>query len=122
MEQKSKVVKSSEIIIKVGLDDKQMPVSIEWKASDDPMGAKLRPCKAMLISLFEAGDLSTAGLDLWTTDMQIIEMDRMMYQTFRRLADTYQKSTNNVELATDIQRFTQYFGEQTEILEREDGE
>ncbi len=118
MNENNNVSKTSEILIKVGLDDKQMPVSIEWQASDDPMGARLRPCKAMLVSLFESGELSTAGLDLWTNDMQIIEMDRLMYQTFRRLADTYRRATNNTELAADIQRFTQYFGEQTEIIEK----
>ena len=55
-------------------------------------------------------------MDLWTKDMQVNEMDRFFFQTLRALADTYFKATQNAQMATEFQRFVQYFGEKTEIL------
>jgi hypothetical protein len=34
------------------------------------------------------------------------------------MADTYYKATQNAQLASDMQRFVQYFGEQTEIISK----
>jgi hypothetical protein len=48
--------------------------------------------------------------------MQVLEMDRMVYQTIRALADTYFKATQNTELANQMQQFAQFFGEQVEII------
>jgi hypothetical protein len=48
--------------------------------------------------------------------MQVVEMDRFVFQTLRSLADTYQRATNNNNLASAMQGFAEYFGEQTDIL------
>jgi len=39
-----------------------------------------------------------------------------MYQTLRGLADTYRNATNNSKLANDMQKFVEYFGQETEII------
>jgi len=111
----SKVNKWSEINIKVGLSGTNVPEEIIWDATD-AQGQNAQPCKAMLLSLFDKDHLDTIKLDLWTTEMQVIEMDRFMYQTLKALSDTYYKATNNSELAGAMQQFAQYFGEKTEIL------
>jgi gliding motility-associated protein GldC len=111
-----KVSKSSNILIKVGLDEKNVPVKMEWHAEDNPNSKTPQECKAMLLSLFDKDHKDTIKIDLWTTEMQVQEMDRFFYQTLRALADTYQRATQNNDLAADIQKFTQYFGEQTEIV------
>jgi len=46
----------------------------------------------------------------------VMEMDRFVYQMVRSLADTYYRATNNADLANEMQRFAQYFGEKTEII------
>ena len=115
----SKPAKTSQLRITIGLDDKNVPTSIEWDADDRPKGSKPLPCKAMLLSLFERETLDTMKIDLWTTEMQVNEMDRFFFQTLRALADTYFKATQNREMAVDMQRFVQYFGEKTEILKKE---
>jgi len=46
-------------------------------------------------------------------------MDRFVYQALKSMGDTYHKATNNTKLANDIQRFAQYFGEETEIIKKE---
>lgn len=109
------VQQEKSIEIKVGLDKEQTPVAIRWRAQDDPSGEK--EAKAMLVSFFDAENKDTLKIDLWTNEMQVIEMDRFLYQTLRGLADTYFKATQNADLATDMQRFVQYFGEKTGIIQ-----
>ena len=70
----------------------------------------------MLLSLFDRDHLDTLKIDLWTKDMQVSEMDRFFYQTFRAMCDTYYRATQNGNMANDMQRFTQYFGEKTEVI------
>lgn len=110
--------KTSQLRITIGLDEKNVPISIDWDADDRPDGSAAVPCKAMLLSLFERESLDTMKIDLWTNDMQVNEMDRFFFQTLRALADTYFKATQNRELAVDMQRFVQYFGEKTEIVSK----
>ncbi|MFN7266585.1 MAG: gliding motility protein GldC [Bacteroidota bacterium] len=114
MEQ-NEVVKSSDITLRVGLDAENVPVKIEWGASDRNNGA-LEECKAMAIALFDKEHRDTLRIDLWTKEMQVIEMDRFMYQVLRSLSQTYLKATQNKELAEEMARFAHYFGEKTEIV------
>lgn len=112
----SKVKRKSEINITVGLDENNVPTTIHWKAEDAPNAQSPQPCKAMLLSLFDEQQKDTLRIDLWTEDFQVVEMDRFMYHTLKGLVDTYFKATKNTELANDMQKFVQYFGEKTEIV------
>lgn len=119
MKHKSDITKTSVIRLTVGLDEKNMPRQLEWQA-DDPGGkGQASDCKAFLLSVFDRNTLETLKIDLWTTDMQVNEMDKFMFQTLRALTDTYFKATQNKELANDMQRFVLYFGEKTGILKKE---
>ena len=69
---------------------------------------------------FDNDTKDTMKIDLWTTKMQVNEMDRFFFQTLRAMADTYFKATQNREMAVDMQRFAQYFGEKTEIIPKAD--
>lgn len=107
------------IVIDINLNEDKHPVNIEWSSTANPDGTKPKECKAMLLSLFDKDHLDTYKIDLWTSEMQVAEMDRFMFQTLKALADTYFKATRNQELSNDMQRFVQYFGEETEILTKE---
>ena len=111
-----KVKHRSEIKISVGLDEKKIPVKIEWEASENPNQDGPKEGKAFLLSVFDKESKDTMKIDLWTTEMQINEMDRFFFQTLRAMADTYFKATNNKKLAGDMQQFVQYFGIETEII------
>ncbi len=113
---KPKKERSTSIQIDVELDEKNIPDKIAWTASDQPGGPRRQECKAMLLAFFDKANKETVKIDLWTKDMQVIEMDRFFFQTLRSLADTYYKATQNAGLANDMQRFVQYFGEKTEII------
>lgn len=109
-------VSHSEIRIRVGLNENKWPVTIEWEAPNNQGEKGLQPCKAMALSLFDGDTKETLRIDLWTTEMQVMEMDRMVYHTIRGLADTYFKATSNKEMTVAMQQFAQYFGEKTEII------
>lgn len=110
------VKKTSQIKLKIGLDKDKIPVKIDWQAEGGPGGNNPTEAKAFLLSIFDKTSRDTLKMDLWTKDMQVNEMDRFFFQTLRGMADTYFKATQNKELAVDMQRFVQYFGEQTKIL------
>lgn len=112
----NKIEKKSRITIDVGLNKESVPVQIDWQSDDNQNKAKHTKCKAMLLALFDKETKDTLKIDLWTHDMQVVEMDRFFFQTLRSLADTYYKATQNAPLASAMQQFVQYFGEQTEIL------
>lgn len=112
----NEAVTQSEVKIVIGLNDKKWPVSIDWEAEDQPGGKQPQPCKAFLLSIFDKEHKETLRMDLWTQEMQVMEMDRMMFHTLRGLAETYFRATNNKEMAGAMQQFAQYFGEKTSII------
>ena len=116
----SEKTEKNTISIDVHLNEEKHPVEIHWNSTANPDGTESRECKAMLLSLFDKAHLDTYKIDLWTNEMQVAEMDRFMFQTLRALSDTYFKSTRNQALANDMQRFVQYFGEETEIIPKEE--
>ena len=111
----SKDSKETKIEVTVSLNEEKIPVGISWEAED---GSNKGPtdCKAMMLAFFDKSTKETQKIDLWTKEMQVVEMDRFFFQTLRSMADTYYKATQNAQLASDMQRFVQYFGEQTEII------
>ncbi|RME95188.1 MAG: gliding motility protein GldC [Bacteroidetes bacterium] len=114
MDPKDKVVQRSNIKLSIGLNEEKMPIRIDWEADDNPAGQQ--QAKAMLLSLFEPETKDTLRIDLWTKDMQVMEMDRFMFHTLRGLADTYYRASQNAALANEMQRFVNYFGEKTGII------
>ena len=110
-----KVKKKSTIKIEIELDEHQVPEKIYWTASDNP-DQKNMAAKGMLLSLFDPQTRETLKIDLWTKEMQVLEMDRFIYQSIRGLADTYFKATSNDKMASAMREFVQFFGEETDII------
>ncbi len=106
----------SSINIDVHLDENKVPEKIIWKSKDGTESEQSRECKAMLLSFFDEETKDTFKIDLWTKEMQTVEMDRLVFQTLRGLADTYNNATRNVKLANAMRQFVEYFGEETEII------
>ena len=110
------IVKQSKIELQIALNEDKHPEQIFWSSTDHANGAVKQECKAFLLSLFDKEHKDTFKIDLWTTEMQVVEMDRFMFQTLRALADTYFRSTANQNLANDMRLFVDYFGKQTGII------
>ena len=114
--EKSTITKISDITCRVGLDEKNVPLKIEWRAQDSPDTPAFKEAKAMLLAFFDKDYKDTYKIDLWTSELQINEMNKFMYQTLKGLSDTYFKATNNTEIANDMRKFIEYFGEKTEVI------
>jgi len=95
--------------LEISLDDKRLPAKINWSASDSPMQDK--ECKAFLLALWDGEANNTLRIDLWTKDMKIQEMNYFFFQTLMTMSDTYQKATQNPEIANEIRKFSQHFAQ-----------
>ena len=108
-------IKSTEIYLKVNLDNENVPDEIFWKTTNNPEQDWIK-AKAFLLSIFEDQSKDTLKLDIWSKDFQLNEMDRFMYHSLKAMCETYVKATNNNELANQFMNFVNYFGEKTQII------
>lgn len=111
-------MKKNRIILEVELDEKKVPEKISWSAEEDP-DAPLKQSKAFILSIFDRESRDTLQMDLWTKEMQVIEMDRFVFQTLGSITDMYFRATRNTELANQMRGFCAYFGEKTGIIDKE---
>ncbi|TNF45943.1 MAG: gliding motility protein GldC [Bacteroidetes bacterium] len=109
-----KVVKSSEISVKVGLNENNLPVAMKWSAADGNM--KDAPAKAMLLSLWDPRENNTMKIDLWTKDMTVEEMKQFFHQTLLTMADTFEKATGETLICEDLRDYCYHFAEKMDIL------
>ncbi len=109
--------KKKEINITVELDEKNIPTAIDWNASDKE-GEEIAQCRAMLLSMWDHQKKDTLRLDLWTKEMTIDEMKIFFHQTLVTMADTFENSTSENEMAEDMRDFTAYFADKMEIHDR----
>ncbi|HEX9665151.1 MAG TPA: gliding motility protein GldC [Thermodesulfobacteriota bacterium] len=102
--------KEAEIIFKVMLDEENIPESIHWDATDSDIEG-LKPCSAMLISIWDHERKNSLSIDLWTKEMTVEEINIHYFQTIIRMAETYQRATSNKEIADMIKRFGSEFAD-----------
>ena len=109
---------TSEITIRINLDENRVPAHIEWAATDAGHEKPL-PSKSVFVAFLDKETLDTSTLFLWTKECQVAEMDRNVFYALTAIADGYHKATQNTELANEMMKFIHYFGERTEILKPE---
>lgn len=109
--------KTSEIQLKVYLDENNLPQNITWMASDSEMKTPDN-CKAFMLSLFDEKSMETLRIDLWTKEMRQDEMDKFFFETFMTMSDTYLRANQNEEMNKYIKDFAFKFGEKTGIIKR----
>ena len=108
-------MKKSEIKISVELDETKHPVAMEWEANDSGMDGS-RPCKAVMVSLWDGNDQCTYRIDLWNKDMMVEELQVMIYETIRGLGETYQKATGDEAATGAINAFAEEFGKSSGVI------
>lgn len=99
---------SSTIQLHVTLDENKVPERIHWQAAE---GGVPNPAeaKAFMLSIWDLNENAALRIDLWTNKMMVDEMNDFFFQTFMTMADTYQRATNQKELADEIRTFTKSF-------------
>ncbi|NNL07614.1 MAG: gliding motility protein GldC, partial [Croceitalea sp.] len=77
---------TSEIKLKVGLDENRVPEELTWSAQDG--GIDNADAKAMMLSVWDSKNKESLKIDLWTKDMPVDEMKIFFHQTLVTMADT----------------------------------
>lgn len=101
-------MKESDITIRVRTDENHVPEHIGWNAQD---GNEQGTGKAMLLSFWDAQELNTLRIDLWTKEMTTDEMKAFFHQNILTLADTFERATNEEKMAAQMRDFAAYFAE-----------
>jgi gliding motility-associated protein GldC len=109
--------KTSEIKFTIQLDDKNMPKKIEWEATDAGFEGK-KVCNTMMISLWDNDDQITMGIDLWTKEMLVNDMNIHFSQILNKMSGTYLRATGNNEIAQMLQNFSSEFAAKLDLLKK----
>ncbi len=107
-------MKKSDIRFTVSLDENKVPETIHWTADDSGMEGD-KECNSVMISIWDPKEKSTLRIDLWTSKMMVEEMQHFFYETFRSMADTYLRATNDEKTAEEITVFAEKFGKMSGV-------
>ena len=107
-------MKKSDIRFSVTLNENKFPERIQWSADDSGIEGE-KDCSSVLISIWDPADKSTLRIDLWTEKMMVEEMQHLFYETFRSMADTYLKATNDTKAADEITAFAAKFAKMSGV-------
>jgi len=102
------MLKESKIKLYITLDEKKMPEKIEWEADDASFSGK-KESQTMMLSLWDKKEKLTYNIDLWTKEMSVPDMQVHFHQVFLKMADTFERATQNSEVAKMIRNFSSDF-------------
>ncbi|MBI3502841.1 MAG: gliding motility protein GldC [Bacteroidetes bacterium] len=108
-------MKTSEINFRVALDDNNLPLSIDWEASE---ANEKSSAKSAMITLWDAKEQNTLRIDLWTKDMLVDEMKIFFHQTLLSMADTLKRATGEDAMAEDLKDFCAHFADKMNLLKK----
>ena len=108
------MIKKSNINLFITLDEKKMPKKIEWEADDAQFSGR-KESKSMMLSLWDKKENVTFSIDLWTKEMTVNEMQIHFHQMLVKMADTFQRATNNSEVSGMIRKFSSEFAEKVRL-------
>lgn len=109
-----KVVKTSEIHLKIGMNENNLPVRMKWSAEDGDV--KDAETRAFLLSLWDPTEKNTMKIDLWTKDMSIEEMKQFFHQTLLSLSDSFEKATGEHKICEDLRDYCYHFADKMNIM------
>jgi len=104
---------TSEITLKVTLDENRVPEKLNWSAQDG--GINNEAAKAMLLSVWDSKNQESLKIDLWTKDMPVDEMKVFFHQTLVALSNTFMKATQDEKMTATMKDFCDYFAEKLEL-------
>lgn len=111
----NEIAKKSQIRIDVMLDKDNMPTQIQWDADDADMDGK-QEAKSVILAMWDGLQQNAMRIDLWTKDMNVEEMNLFFFQTFATMADTYERATNNSEVAEHMRDYAHTIGHKLNVF------
>lgn len=109
--------KKTKITLHIELDDNDVPQTISWQADDADFDGK-KEADAILLALWNNEEKVTFGIDLWTNKMLVENMNILYHQTLLKMADTYNRATNNFEVSEMIRKFSEEFAEKLSLIQK----
>ncbi|MFZ9848487.1 MAG: gliding motility protein GldC [Flavobacteriales bacterium] len=106
------MAKKNTLTFTVELDENNLPINIEWNGEDS---AKEK-IKALMISVYDGNEQVAKRVDLWTKDMYIEEMKLFYFQTLMTMADGFERSTGETEMAAEMRTFGKEFGKKGGVV------
>ncbi|EKB47485.1 gliding motility protein GldC [Cecembia lonarensis] len=94
-------MKNSEIKFVVQLDEKNLPKTIQWDATDKEAGG-LEATKSISLNVWDNLNHSTLRIDLWTEDMSVAEMKRFYIDILGGMAQTILNSTGDEYMSEEM--------------------
>jgi gliding motility-associated protein GldC len=94
-------MKTSEIKFVVNLDEKNLPKSIEWDATDKE-GEGLETTKSISLNVWDNLNHSTLRIDLWTEDLSTVEMKKFYIDILGGMAQTILNSTGDEYMSEEM--------------------
>ncbi|TAE23372.1 MAG: gliding motility protein GldC [Cytophagales bacterium] len=99
-------MKKSDIHFSVELDNQNVPDKIYWDATDNP-NEGLSDTRAIAVSIWDHYHQGTLKMDLWTKDMEVLDMKRFVIEIMDGLASTIESATGDEPMARDIMSLCQ---------------
>ncbi len=87
----------SEIHFTIELDESRVPEKIFWDATENP-NEGINETKAISISVWDHYHRGLLGINLWTKDMPVDEMDHFAIDVVGNLSQMMKDSTNDPKL------------------------
>ena len=109
-------MRKTQITVEVELDENHVPEKMTWNAQDG--GINNQETKAAMISVWDDKEREALRIDLWTKDMPMDDMKQFYHQIFISMANSYQRATNEDEVANYIIEFAENFAHQAGIKEK----
>jgi len=94
-------MKKSEINFTVQLDEKNVPKTIEWDATDKE-GEGLESTNGISLNVWDQLNNSTLRIDLWTDQMSVAEMKRFYIDILGGMAQSILNSTGDSFMSEEI--------------------
>ena len=112
-----KIIKTSEISIKIGLNENKLPLQMKWSANDGNVDNA--DTKAMFLSLWDPKENNTMKIDLWTKDLTVDEMKQFFHQTLLTMADTFESATGEKNITEDLRDYCYHFADKMNLLKED---
>ncbi|GAB2562040.1 gliding motility protein GldC [Spirosoma areae] len=107
-------MKKSDIHFSVELDNQNIPEKIYWDATENP-NEGLSDTRAIAVSIWDHYHNSTLKIDLWTKDMDVVDMKRFLIEMMSGLADTAINATGDKHMAADIENTCSVLSKRLEV-------
>jgi gliding motility-associated protein GldC len=106
------MMKTAEINFKIKLDENNLPVDIEWFASDSGGQGN---AKAIMLAMWDGKEQHMLRIDLWTKDLMVDEMKQFFHQNLLTMSDTFKRATGEENIVEDLKDYCAHFAEKMEI-------